>query len=60
MLFLSLFLLCFCARLSIDALWSPAGKGLSINFRDMGIQGFLNFGDIAIFTLGIWNTFQNI
>ena len=24
-----LFLLCFRARLSIDALWSPAGKGLA-------------------------------
>ena len=24
-----LFLLCFCARLFIDALWSPAGKGLT-------------------------------
>ena len=24
-----LFLLCFCARLFIDALWSPAGKGLA-------------------------------
>ena len=23
-----LFLLCFCARLFIDVLWSPAGKGL--------------------------------
>ena len=22
-------LLCFCARLFIDALWSPAGKGLT-------------------------------
>ena len=47
MLFLSLFLLCFRARLSIDALWSPAGKGLSINFRDMGIQGFLNLGILS-------------
>ena len=28
MLFLSCFL-CFCARLFIDALWSPAGKGLT-------------------------------
>ena len=24
-----LFLLCFCGRLFIDALWSPAGKGLT-------------------------------
>ena len=24
-----LFLSCFCARLFIDALWSPAGKGLT-------------------------------
>ena len=24
-----LYLLCFCARLFIDALWSPAGKGLT-------------------------------
>ena len=24
-----LFLLCFCARLFIDVLWSPAGKGLT-------------------------------
>ena len=24
-----LFLLCFCARLFIDALWSPAEKGLT-------------------------------
>ena len=24
-----LFLLCFCRRLFIDALWSPAGKGLN-------------------------------
>ena len=24
-----LFLLCFCARLFIDALWSSAGKGLT-------------------------------
>ena len=24
-----LFLLCFCMRLFIDALWSPAGKGLT-------------------------------
>ena len=29
MLFLSCFLLCFCAHLLIDALWSPAGKGLT-------------------------------
>ena len=28
MLFLSCFLLCFRARLSIDVLWSPAGKEL--------------------------------
>ena len=28
MLFLSCFLLCFRAHLFIDALWSPAGKGL--------------------------------
>ena len=25
----ALFLLCFCARLFLDALWSPAGKGLT-------------------------------
>ena len=24
-----LFLFCFCVRLFIDALWSPAGKGLT-------------------------------
>ena len=24
-----LFLLCFCARLFLDGLWSPAGKGLT-------------------------------
>ena len=29
MLFLSCFLLCFRALLFIDALWSPAGKGLT-------------------------------
>ena len=29
MLFLSCFLLCFHARLLIDVLWSPAGKGLT-------------------------------
>ena len=29
MLFLSLFLLCFSACLFINALWSPAGKGLT-------------------------------
>ena len=29
MLFPSCFLLCFCVRLFIDALWSPAGKGLT-------------------------------
>ena len=29
MLFLSYFLLCFRACLFIDALWSPAGKGLT-------------------------------
>ena len=29
MLFLSCFLLCFHARLFIDALWSPAGKRLT-------------------------------
>ena len=29
MLFLSCFLLCFRARLFIDSLWSPAGKGLT-------------------------------
>ena len=29
MLFLSSFLLCFRARLFIDALWSTAGKGLT-------------------------------
>ena len=28
MLFLYIFLLCFCARLFNNALWSPAGKGL--------------------------------
>ena len=29
MLFMSCFLLCFRARLFIDVLWSPAGKGLT-------------------------------
>ena len=29
MLFLSFFLLCFGVGLFIDALWSPAGKGLT-------------------------------
>ena len=29
MLFRSFFLLCFHARLFVDALWSPAGKGLT-------------------------------
>ena len=29
MLFMSFFLLCFCALLFIDALWSSAGKGLT-------------------------------
>ena len=29
MLFLSCFLLCFCVRLFIDALWSPAGNGMT-------------------------------
>ena len=29
MLFLSCILLCFRVRLFIDALWSPAGKGLT-------------------------------
>ena len=29
MLFLSCFLLCFCVHLFLDALWSPAGKGLA-------------------------------
>ena len=29
MLFRSLFLLCFRARLFFDALWSPVGKGLT-------------------------------
>ena len=29
MLFLSLSLLCFHARLFVDTLWSPAGKGLT-------------------------------
>ena len=29
MLFMSCFLLCFLARLFIDALWSPAGKELT-------------------------------
>ena len=29
MLYLSCFLFCFRARLLIDALWSPAGKGLT-------------------------------
>ena len=29
MLFLSCFLFCFCAHLFIDALWSPAGKGMT-------------------------------
>ena len=29
MLFLSGFVICFCVRLFIDALWSPAGKGLT-------------------------------
>ena len=29
MLFMSCFLLCFRARQFIDALWSPAGKGLT-------------------------------
>ena len=28
-----LFLLCFCARLFIDALWSPAEKGLTSRFN---------------------------
>ena len=28
-----LFLLCFCARLIIDALWSPAGKRLTFGSR---------------------------
>ena len=29
MLFLYFFLLCFCAHLFIDALWSPAAKALT-------------------------------
>ena len=29
MLFLSCFLLCFHARLFVEALWSPTGKGLT-------------------------------
>ena len=32
---------------------------LSIAFRVMGIQCFLNFGIFAIFLLGIWDIFQN-
>ena len=30
-----------------------------INFRDMLIQCFLNFGDICHIFLGIWDIFQN-
>ena len=29
MFFLSIFLLCFSTSLFVDALWSPAGKGLT-------------------------------
>ena len=29
MLFSVVYVLCFCARLLIDALWLPAGKGLT-------------------------------
>ena len=48
MLFLSC-LLCFLARLFVDALWSPAGKGLT-----SGPSSVMSNCDIVTFQLVSW------
>ena len=56
MLFLSCFLLCFCACLFIDAWWSPAGKGLT-SWPDLGpntlksIQIHYSYFDLSMITI---------
>ena len=42
-------LLCFYARLFVDALWSPAGKGLT-SWLSSGMSNY----DVVIFSLVSW------
>ena len=49
MLFLSCFLLCFRARLFIDALWSPGGKGLTFWLSFM-----MSNYEIVTYPLAFW------
>ena len=50
MLFLSCFvIICFHARLFVDALWSPAGKGLT-SWLSFVVSGY----DIVTFPLVSW------
>ena len=50
-----LFLLCFRARLFIDALWSPAGKGLAswLSFV-MSNRGVVTFSLLSWVRRGAW------
>ena len=49
MLFLLVFLLCFHARLFVDALWSTAGKGLTSR-----LSFVMTYCDVVIFPLVSW------
>ena len=44
-----LYLLCFCALLLIDALWSPAGKGLT-----SWLLFLMSNGEVVTFPLVSW------
>ena len=44
-----LFLLCFCARLFIDALWSAAGKGLTSR-----LSFVMSNCEVVTFPLVLW------
>ena len=44
-----LFLLCFSAHLFIDALWSPAGKGLTF-----WLSFVMSYCEVITFTLVSW------
>ena len=49
MLFLAWFLLCFHACLFIDALWSPAGKGLT-----SWLSFVMSYCEVVTFPLVAW------
>ena len=44
-----LYLFCFCARLFIDALWSPAGKGLTSR-----LSFVISYCDFVTFPFVFW------